>query len=141
MLNGRVVSLAPALVSALFGLWPAVARADGPAGASPRIEIVDLPAPEVPQGLPAIPWVGPQDASWQQGPATFELGPESGIDAKGWLAVSNDSILLRVVVTDAEHVNTRAGADIWNGDSLQVGIDARGDSRPQVLRQAQARPR
>ena len=90
--------------------------------------IFQLPALKLPPGLPGIPWVADDDTAWHQAAPLFELADtQVGTAAQGWAAVTDRYVRLRVLVKDDKHVNTRRGSDIWDGDSLQVGVDARGD--------------
>ncbi len=90
------------------------------------VEIVELTAPE-PAG-PPVPWVAPDDEAWQAGESRFTLGDgDADVSAAGWLAVSDEAILLHVRVRDDVHRNDKTGGNIWDGDALQIGIDARGD--------------
>ena len=91
-----------------------------------QVEIVERPA--APAGLPAIPWVKSGDTEWLKAAPLFRLGDASPDgSAEGWVAAGDEDILLHVVVRDDVHHNDKSGADIWNGDALQLGIDARGD--------------
>jgi predicted esterase len=93
-----------------------------------RLELVPLKVAEPAADLPVIPWVKAGDASWAEGEPTFELSSEDyETAAAGWVAVNEDAILLKVVVTDDVHHNDRTGGDIWDGDGLQIGVDALGD--------------
>jgi len=47
--------------------------------------------------------------------------------ATGWMGVNETGIFLRVEVYDKFHINVHSGAQIWDGDALQIGIDANGD--------------
>ena len=82
--------------------------------------------------LPMAPWVQPGDTAWQDGPPIFDISDRaSGTTARGWLAVDNDNIHLRVLVNDDKHINNKVNAEIWQGDAIQVGISAYGEiSRP-----------
>jgi pimeloyl-ACP methyl ester carboxylesterase len=96
--------------------------------AAALLVIVQLPPSQAPSGLPAIAWVGRGGTAWQEGTPLFTIADEeAGTSAEGWAAVTDEHILLRVTVSDDVHTNTREGGDIWDGDALQVGIDACGD--------------
>lgn len=83
--------------------------------------------------VPTIPWVPVDDETWRQGEPTFLITPEeSGISATGWAAISNQSFLLHVRVTDPHHHQPHtapgiSGPGIWQGDCLQVALDGYGD--------------
>jgi dienelactone hydrolase len=90
--------------------------------------IFQLPAFQAPPGLSVIPWVVEGNAAWYEAGPLFDVADaEAGTSAQGWAAVTDRYIRLRVLVKDDKHVNTRRGGDIWDGDSLQIGVDARGD--------------
>ncbi|MGD2175433.1 MAG: hypothetical protein PVJ27_08525, partial [Candidatus Brocadiaceae bacterium] len=116
-----------AILSAVFALCASPLFAAG-AGEKPTIEIVELPAGAAPAELPLAPWVRPGDTGWQEGDPAFEISdPEGDARAGGWFAVTDRHMLMKIIVRDDVHVNTREGADIWDGDALQIGVDARGD--------------
>ncbi|MEX0774190.1 MAG: hypothetical protein WD042_00605 [Phycisphaeraceae bacterium] len=86
-----------------------------------------------------VPWCSADDDSWHAGKPLFRLADgQTGLTAEGRAAVSNDSILLQVIVHDRKHVNKQSGAGIWNGDAIQVGLDARGDGAGRMPRQTRA---
>lgn len=79
-------------------------------------------------GLTTIPWVLPGDDTWQQGAPVFAIADtQTPLAAKGWLATTDSELLIRVDVTDAVHINTRDGGNIWDGDFLRIAIDGKGD--------------
>jgi len=92
-----------------------------------RIEIAESPASPIPKGMPVLRQVVTNVVTWKQGDPLFTIQDGTAVKAKGWAALSNNSILLKVVVEDESHANHRAKGDIWNGDCLQIGIDARGN--------------
>ena len=92
-----------------------------------RIEIVELPQPVIPDGAKTVRWIAENDNSWKDGKPFFDIKDGTTAVADGWLAVTDTKILLKVIVYDDVHVNNNKGADIWGGDCLQIGIDARGD--------------
>ena len=102
--------------------------------ATPRIEMVEVDhAPE--PHLTTIPWLESGEDPWTRGVQIFdvpELGPGESptyehAHTSGWAAVDSRHIYIRIVIEDEYHVNTRMEGDIWDGDSIQLGIDARGD--------------
>jgi poly(3-hydroxybutyrate) depolymerase len=109
--------------------WVALAVcAAGASGAGPAVRIDVRPPPPPPAGHVAVPWVAPDGPPWPEGAPTFELADEQrGTTACGWVAVTNEHILLHVVVADDIHRNDEEPADIWKGDSLQIGVDALGN--------------
>ena len=92
-----------------------------------RMEIVELPQPVIPDGAKTVRWIAENDNSWKDGKPFFDIKDGTTAVADGWLAVTATKILLKVIVYDDVHVNNNKGADIWGGDCLQIGIDARGD--------------
>jgi len=47
--------------------------------------------------------------------------------ASGWIGYNTLGVYLLVEVFDSMHINNQKGANIWDGDALQIGIDANGD--------------
>ena len=87
-----------------------------------------MPAPAMPANLQVIPWVQSNDQTWKQGNPFFHVADESGfLTADGWLGVTTKYILLRVIVKDQSQFNDKEKGNIWDGDSLQIGIDALGN--------------
>lgn len=54
-------------------------------------------------------------------------GTDSQVSGKGWIAASKVGVEVWFHVIDPAHQNQQTGSDIWNGDSLQIYLDARGD--------------
>jgi len=125
------------LIAALFISLSSVGMyaADTIAPNSPRIEITELQPPPA-TDVPVIPWVAANDDSWQQGKPVFEIAHETTeLKAKGWFAVTQQAILLHIVVTDNTLVEGGSANSMTSADSIQVAIDALGDSsdKPPVL--------
>ena len=111
------------------------AWAGGLSGAEPpRVEIVELTAGDV-GGLPVLPWAAAGDTGWREGEPLFEIASEEhDTAARGWLAVTNDKLLIRIVVSDAEHYNHHVqGWGLWMGDSIQLAVDSLGDGSDVVI--------
>jgi predicted esterase len=99
-----------------------------PSPAKPELMLIELAPSEVPPDVPEVAWVGVEDVDWANGDPAFTMADaESGTSADGWLAVTSEGIRMRVAVRDDVHFNDRRGGDIWDGDNLQIGIDALGD--------------
>lgn len=83
------------------------------------MEIVPLTGPE---GAFGVPWV---EAGWQpiSSAPTFLLGKS----ARGWVGVTTQAVVLVVEVEDPVHHNPHTGPNLWQGDSIQIGVDGRGD--------------
>jgi len=98
------------------------------AGEQPtRLEIVEMPAVTMPLDAPVIPWVLPDDKSWSQGKPVFDVADtQSEYKATGWMAVTKEHILFHFVVKTEKFENTQQGEGLWNGDAIQMGIDALG---------------
>ena len=45
------------------------------------------------------------------------------LSSNSYFSWDDSNLYIHVVVTDPEHTNEQTGANIWNGDSLQFGID------------------
>ncbi len=75
-----------------------------------------------------IPWIGEDiDELYKTKPLFSIASDDSETSAKGWVGVNKNEIIIRVVVTDDYHINTRSSSSIWDGDAIQFGIDANGD--------------
>ena len=73
-----------------------------------------------------IPWTGDELELLEQ-PPLFELqSAASETRARGWMSAHIHGFIMSIMVRDDRHVNTRQGADIWDGDAIQLGIDADG---------------
>ncbi len=93
-----------------------------------RVEISELAPDATLAALPVLPWLEPGDEHWKTGPPAWQVADQqAGTSAEGWLATTDKYILMKIVVEDNLHRNVREGGDIWDGDALQIGIDARGD--------------
>jgi len=78
--------------------------------------------------LPEIPWIGKDLKAFYRSEPLFSIAADdSETAAKGWVGVNRDEIIIRVVVSDDYHINTRSSAMIYDGDAIQFGIDANGD--------------
>ena len=74
--------------------------------------------------FPVIPWTG-DEMTLLQSPPLFELEQDE-TRAKGWIAVHSQGFIVCVSVIDNLHLNTQQDAAIWDGDAIQLGIDANG---------------
>lgn len=92
---------------------------------SQNIKIVKISNPST---FPIIPWVEDNNSNIKKGKPLFQIKAEhSELTAKGWVATTNNDILLNIEVKDDIHYNLQDGGDIWNGDGIQIGIDCHGD--------------
>lgn len=109
-------------VSAAFALL--VALTPAPHASAPRIE----PAPPPNDAASRASWLTAEGvARWPSGEPTFELHDANvAATAQGWIATSNDRLLVRVVVRDEHHAG-RVGEPMWQGDFVRIAVDARGD--------------
>ena len=119
------------LIALVCGQQGAVGRADSgqpDATKVARIEIAPLPAAGPADSASTIRWVAPGDASWQA-KELFSLSDKAGKPlAKGYAAVTDKDVLLKLVVNDAYQVNHGTGGTIWIGDSLTVSVDPLGEA-------------
>ncbi|MFW6303560.1 MAG: hypothetical protein ACOC2L_02970, partial [Candidatus Sumerlaeota bacterium] len=96
--------------------------------AVPALGGVDLaPIQPDPDGQVSVPWVKDGDNAWREGEPTFNLS-DGDFDARGWIAVSDQGILMSVVADDSEHVGNNKGSGTWKNNCLRVGIDGWGDA-------------
>jgi predicted esterase len=95
------------------------------AAAGQTITITASIEPEHEPAALTIPWVEAGSLEWRQTQPPIVV---EGVDpaARAWAAVSTQGLLLRIVVDDAMHVNKQVDAAIWDGDSIQLGIDMLG---------------
>lgn len=81
--------------------------------------------------LPVLKWVADGDHDWGQSDPLFTLSDsKSGTSAKGWVVANEQNIYLRVIVSDDLHINDKSDGNIWEGDCIQVGLDAKGNGKP-----------
>jgi len=74
-----------------------------------------------------IPWVKVKDGSWSKAKPIFQIKDKtSELQAKGWIANTDENLLLKIVVTDDVHFNRQEEADLYKGDAIQIGIDPQG---------------
>ena len=97
---------------------------DGGAG----LEIIPVELETLDTSLPEIPWIGKDLKEFFRSEPLFSIAADdTETGANGWVGVNRDEIIIRVVVSDDYHINTRSSAMIWDGDAIQFGIDADGD--------------
>jgi len=98
-----------------------------------RVEARAMPEPEATPYR--APWVGAADADWSAGEPTFTVAAEEGgpAVARGWVAVTDQHVKLKLAVEDDQHVAAPEGGDLWRGDAIQIGIDAHGDTPAPAL--------
>jgi predicted esterase len=77
---------------------------------------------------PQLPWIEVNTDTQPSGPPLFTLtDDENRVAGEGWAAVSTEALHLIVIVEDPTHVNNATGTNLWQGDSLQIAVDALGD--------------
>jgi predicted esterase len=75
-----------------------------------------------------IPWISGNDPKWVKSSPTFIINDENNkLKARGWVSISDENILLKIEVKDEKLTNNFITEDIWKGDCIQLGIDARGN--------------
>jgi len=78
--------------------------------------------------LPEIFWTDGNNESWKNESPLFSIkNDDNNLSATGWVAVSEKNILFKIIVKEADHSNSERGTKIFNGSSIQIGIDVRGD--------------
>lgn len=109
---------------AVILILPVICFAAGEDKSAFRIEPIAIPLVDA-----TIPWVAANDVAWQDGKPIFEIADSvmKDFSAKGWLATTDDELLIRVDVKDIVHINNQTEGNIWNGDFLRVAIDGKGD--------------
>ena len=125
-MNKFLTLLSCCFMAAAFFLY-SVQGAAAPQAAQ-RIEIAEVAPISVPAGMPVIKYVAGNDAAWKEGPPSFTIADGTTMKAQGWLAVTQDAILMKVIVSDKTHINTQEKSRIWDGDCLQIGVDAEGNA-------------
>ncbi len=91
-----------------------------------QFQLEPIPLPMVDA---TIPWVDKNDTTWQNAKPLFEICDENqkNFSAKGWMAATNDELLVQLDVNDVTHINNQTAGDIWNGDFVRIAIDGKGD--------------
>jgi len=93
-----------------------------------RLEIIPVEQETLDISLREIPWIGKDlKAFYTTAPLFSIASDDTETAAKAWVGVNRDAIIIRVVVSDDYHINTRSSAMIYDGDAIQFGIDANGD--------------
>ncbi len=88
----------------------------------------EIKSPLIEDDLPIIHWVDESSESWTEGSPLFLIGDNSNdLSAKTWIALTKEAILFRIIVEESVHANSGTDAKIFNGSSVQIGIDVRGD--------------
>ncbi len=78
--------------------------------------------------LPIIRWVDEDSESWMEGSPSFIIEDDGNdLSAKTWIGLTKEAILFRIIVEESVHENSKRGTKIFNGSSVQIGIDVRGD--------------
>lgn len=75
-----------------------------------------------------VPWIESADGDWRGQEPHFVIEEDDERIASGRFAYTNEHLLIRVVVRDRTHHQTATGAGIYSGDSIQIGIDGRGNT-------------
>ena len=74
-------------------------------------------------------WVDQGDETWAQGDPGFTATHDTpDLSARGWCAVTDDELRLRVEITDPTHIGAPNTTELWAGDGIEVCVDARGDA-------------
>ncbi len=93
-----------------------------PLSGSPLLQIEPLP----PTDATTAPIAWQESLNWDAIDPRFSL-TESDTRATGKLVATPEGLHLRIEVQDLTHYNPFRGSGIWEGDSLQIGLDAKGD--------------
>jgi len=76
---------------------------------------------------PVVPYVQADDDGWKASTPLFSL-EEDNLSAEGRFAVSDEFLRILLIVKDPQHFPNGNGKTVWQGDSIQIGIDPLGDS-------------
>jgi len=100
----------------------------GQKGGSSSLDIIPVAQETLDITLPEIPWISKDLKAFFKTVPLFSIAADdSETAAKGWVGVNRNEIIIRVVVSDDYHINTRSSGMIYDGDAIQFGIDANGD--------------
>jgi len=75
----------------------------------------------------SLPWIKEAKELKEHTPLFNIQSTSNDTKSTGWIGVNSLGIYLLVEVFDSIHINNQSGANIWDGDALQIGIDANGD--------------
>jgi len=93
-----------------------------------QLEFSEIESSAIDVQLPVIPWTADSDRSWSNEPALLSISSDSiKLSATAWAALSPGNILFKVVVNEPHHANNETGISTYNGSSIQIGLDVRGD--------------
>ena len=74
-----------------------------------------------------IPWLNSLSLTDSTKP-TFQIeSKKTELKTTGWIIANIKGFSMKIVVHDDYHKNNRVGSAIWDGDALQISIDAMGD--------------
>ncbi|MDX2194859.1 MAG: sugar-binding protein [Cytophagales bacterium] len=74
-----------------------------------------------------LKWLSKDDGSWKKGNATFSFADTSSeLKAKVWMAMTNENLLIHVIVNDDLHTSNQNNENLWRDDALQISIDPEG---------------
>ena len=92
-----------------------------------NLKVEELKETEIDNNVHIVPWLKNLSLTNTTEP-TFKIESEkSELKATGWIIANIDGFSMKIVVNDDFHKNNRAGSAIWDGDALQISIDAMGD--------------
>jgi len=75
-----------------------------------------------------VPWVESADTDWREASPHFAIEDAGERVASGRFACTREYLLIHVVVHDETHYQAATDATVYAGDSIQVGIDGRGNT-------------
>jgi hypothetical protein len=99
----------------------------GALAARATISIAPLTEAPLPAGIPTLPLLAPGAAAWPQGPPTWQAAGRA-VTVAVWLAATPTGLRLHADVFDPVQTTNFAERNLWRGDCLYVGIDARNDT-------------
>ncbi len=93
-----------------------------------QLEFTEIESLDIDKQLPVLTWTDENSESWKKESPLFNIKGD-GIDLSATVraAITKKAILFRILVEEPIHSNSETGAKIFNGSSIQIGIDVRGD--------------
>jgi len=115
-------------LSIIFFIIVSVLQANAQNVNKSKIQFVNISNKTIDKSLPEVPWITNGFNFLVKNNPLFSINSnDSETAAKGWVGVNKNEVIIRIIVTDDYHINKQTGANIYDGDAIQFGIDANGD--------------